>query len=108
MVNINKYIKALLHPAGGHQGSHKAHQAGNQVLLYSHFQRHSLDELFVSWNILPISGNQDNNIMCPVMWPFWIFVLPYWSYFMRHDIFTFHNFFQNWDRPLAEIITLTS
>ena len=27
MVNINKYIKALLHPAGGH---HKAHQAGNQ------------------------------------------------------------------------------
>ena len=31
MVNINKYIKALLHPAGGHQGSHKAHQAGNQI-----------------------------------------------------------------------------
>ena len=30
MVNINKYIKALLHPAGGYQGSHKAHQAGNQ------------------------------------------------------------------------------
>ena len=30
MVNINKYIKALLHPTGGHQGSHKAHQAGNQ------------------------------------------------------------------------------
>ena len=30
MVNINKYIKALLHPVGGHQGSHKAHQAGNQ------------------------------------------------------------------------------
>ena len=32
MVNINKYmyIKALLHPAGGHQGSHKAHQVGNQ------------------------------------------------------------------------------
>ena len=30
MVNINKYIKALLHPAGGHQGSHKAHEAGNQ------------------------------------------------------------------------------
>ena len=27
MVNINKYIKALLDPAGGHQGSHKAHQA---------------------------------------------------------------------------------
>ena len=27
MVNINKYIKALLHPAGGH---HNAHQAGNQ------------------------------------------------------------------------------
>ena len=35
MVNINKYIKALLHPAGGHQGSHEAHQAGkhkSQVL----------------------------------------------------------------------------
>ena len=31
MVNINKYIKAFLHPAGGHQGSHQAHQAGNQV-----------------------------------------------------------------------------
>ena len=30
MVNINKYIKPLLHPAGGHQGSHEAHQAGNQ------------------------------------------------------------------------------
>ena len=32
MVNINKYIKALLHPAGSHQGSHKAQQAGNQNL----------------------------------------------------------------------------
>ena len=30
MVNIVKYIKALLHPAGRHQGSHKAHQADNQ------------------------------------------------------------------------------
>ena len=30
MVNIHKYIEALLHPAGGHQGSHKAYQAGNQ------------------------------------------------------------------------------
>ena len=30
MININEYIKSLLHPAGGHQGSHKAHQAGNQ------------------------------------------------------------------------------
>ena len=30
MVTINRCIKALLHPAGGHQGSHKAHQAGNQ------------------------------------------------------------------------------
>ena len=30
MVNINEFIKALLHPAGGHQGSHKAHQAGIQ------------------------------------------------------------------------------
>ena len=34
MVNINKYIKALLYLAGGHQGSHKAHQAGNQKLLH--------------------------------------------------------------------------
>ena len=32
MANINNYIKALLHPAGGHQGSHKAHQAGNQAI----------------------------------------------------------------------------
>ena len=31
MVNINQYMQALLHPAGGHQGSHKAHQDGNQV-----------------------------------------------------------------------------
>ena len=30
MVTIKKYMNALLHPAGGHQGSHKAHQAGNQ------------------------------------------------------------------------------
>ena len=30
MVTINRYIKALLHPAGGHQGNHNAHQAGNQ------------------------------------------------------------------------------
>ena len=30
MVTINRYIKAMLHPTGGHQGSHKAHQAGNQ------------------------------------------------------------------------------
>ena len=29
MVNINEYIKALLHPAAGHPGSRKAHQAGN-------------------------------------------------------------------------------
>ena len=28
--NISKYIKTLLHPASGHQGSCKAYQAGNQ------------------------------------------------------------------------------
>ena len=33
MVTINRYIKAMLHPAGGHQGSHKAHQAGNQLIM---------------------------------------------------------------------------
>ena len=32
MANISKYIKTLLHPAGGHKGSHEAHQAGNQSL----------------------------------------------------------------------------
>ena len=32
MANINNCIKALLHPAGGHQGSHKAHKAGNQSI----------------------------------------------------------------------------
>ena len=37
MVNINQYIKALLHAAGGHQGSHKAHQAGNQVFTWGIF-----------------------------------------------------------------------
>ena len=30
MVNISKYIKALLHSASGHQGNRKAQQAGNQ------------------------------------------------------------------------------
>ena len=30
MINTNMYIEALLHPAGGHRGSHKAHQADNQ------------------------------------------------------------------------------
>ena len=30
---MNEYIEALLHLAGGHQGSHKAHQAGNQVAI---------------------------------------------------------------------------
>ena len=39
MANINKYIKALLYPAGGHQGSHKAHQAGNQSYCYYIVQR---------------------------------------------------------------------
>ena len=34
MVNINKYIKELLHSVGGHQGSHKAHQAGNHSLIH--------------------------------------------------------------------------
>ena len=33
MVNINMYIKALLHSAGGHQGSHKGRQADNQINL---------------------------------------------------------------------------
>ena len=37
MVNINEYIKALLHQAGGHQGSHNAHQAGNQSHLNMSF-----------------------------------------------------------------------
>ena len=31
MVNINKYIKTLLHSASGHQESREAQQAGNQV-----------------------------------------------------------------------------
>ena len=29
-VNISKHMEALVHSAGGQQGSHKAHQAGNQ------------------------------------------------------------------------------
>ena len=29
MVNIINYIKALLHSASGHQGSHEDYQAGN-------------------------------------------------------------------------------
>ena len=38
MVTINRYIKALLHPAGGHQGSHKAHQAGCNYLSMLEFK----------------------------------------------------------------------
>ena len=34
MVTTNRYIKSLLHPAGGHQGSHKAHQAGNLDVIF--------------------------------------------------------------------------
>ena len=29
MVNVSKYIKALLYSASGHQGGREAHQAGN-------------------------------------------------------------------------------
>ena len=39
MVTINKYIKALWHLAGGHQGSHKAHQAGNQSVMSQYHNR---------------------------------------------------------------------
>ena len=35
MANINTYIKAFLLSAGGHQGIHKADQAGNQIYIYS-------------------------------------------------------------------------
>ena len=56
MVNINKYIKALLHPAGGHQGSHKAHQAGNQSKTRIGFphavQQKSHDDV-IKWKLLP-------------------------------------------------------
>ena len=58
MVTINKYIKALLHPAGGHQGNHKAHQAGNQkvggLILPSNFyyKVHQIPTLNVSQLVL--------------------------------------------------------
>ena len=42
MANINKYIKALLHPAGGHQGSQKAHQAGNRSGGYNYWSMSSV------------------------------------------------------------------
>ena len=44
MVNINKYIKALLHPTGGHQGRHKAHQAGNQNEYTVHPKKYAQEE----------------------------------------------------------------
>ena len=47
MVNINKYIKALSHPAGGHQGSHKAHQAGNQSYVLIIYAILCIDMLFI-------------------------------------------------------------
>ena len=34
MVNINKYIKALLHPAGGHQGSHRLIKLATKTKLW--------------------------------------------------------------------------
>ena len=52
MVTINKYIKTLLHPAGGHQGSHKAHQAGNHFVD----SIHCLDE-----TLLPSSATHCEN-----------------------------------------------
>ena len=36
MVTLNKYIKALLHPAGDHQGGHKANQADKLVIFDKH------------------------------------------------------------------------
>ena len=41
MANINKYIEVLLHPAGGHQGSHKAHRAGNQRINLSYISHNT-------------------------------------------------------------------
>ena len=51
MVHINKYIKALLHAAGGHQGSHKAHQAGNQSLRHIRRRSHYLTKT-TTWNMV--------------------------------------------------------
>ena len=36
MVNINTYIKALLHPSGGPQGSHKAQQCLVAFKIYTY------------------------------------------------------------------------
>ena len=46
MVNINK---ALLHPAGGHQGSHKARQAGNRLTSVFLYFLHSRWKIFHYW-----------------------------------------------------------
>ena len=48
MVTINRYIKALLHPAGGHQGSHKAHQAGNQRSVQRCIDQYVSNKAFIS------------------------------------------------------------
>ena len=57
MVNINKYIKALLHPAGDHQGSHKAHQAGNQSdVMWRDVTWH--DDM--TWYVFQMPNNQNN------------------------------------------------
>ena len=58
MVTINRYIKALLHPAGGHQGSHKAHQAGYQyVSILSAEKQDSYDLWHFSAQNIPYAAS---------------------------------------------------
>ena len=54
MVNINEYIEALLHPAGGLQGSHEAHQAGNidNIVKFIGYPRSSYNLIRVVFKLL--------------------------------------------------------
>ena len=78
MVTINRYIKALLHPAGGHQGSHKASQDPLNLLcnaLFSVFQnwlfeihavRQYIVDTFVVWNKGPVIWNYRKTQYFPI------------------------------------------
>ena len=51
MVNFSKNIKVLLYSASSHQGSHKAHQAGNNKMIRMSMSNYIVNVLVWRWNI---------------------------------------------------------
>ena len=70
-VNINIYIVTLLHSAGGHQGSCKAHQAGNQnlgdIIRALIFLQSIMTQMFIQQLV---QGNIIDKIKVLHQWPF--------------------------------------